>query len=106
MAKLSVSAPRMDCAEVTSVLASCGVLAKVTPNFSTQPVDARAVRAEPGCTVLLTEGAADTKTEVARAWSELQRRFGLTCAHVQTQKFGGCVYDFLRDSHCPQKDVR
>lgn len=82
-ATLSVSGGRLrDCAEVAAAMAELEIACDVTPN-----VTVSGGTAEQGCRVRMDRWE-------PRGWRALQRRFGLSCAHLA---FDGCVHDVTRD---------
>ena len=94
---LSVSGPTLKCAAVARMMAQLGLTGDVTDNLTVMPGGDM----EHGCRIQLTKGT--TKREGAkRLWEELQKKEGLTCAHVVIEeKTAGCVFDVWRPSACP-----
>ena len=94
---LSVSKPGdLDCREVANALWKAGIAADVSENISV-----REGMKEGGCRITIDGGSRRT---VGAAWSALQARFPLGCAHVSVaSSYQGCVKDFLRPSLCPGK---
>ena len=41
------------------------------------------------------------KEGIKKLWDALRKRFDLSCAHIKTHDFSGCIFNYLRPSECP-----
>ncbi len=99
-ATLSVSRSGLRCSDVVRTLQDMGVACDVTSNITLVPDGAGGVRKENGCRIIM--GQVGGKQDVQRAWSALQKKHFLTCAHGKIQgEASGCVFDLLGDTRCP-----
>lgn len=84
------------CQAVAQWLASQGVAADVTSNWSS--IYGGHNEIEEGCRIVM---AADHE-KIQKLWPQLKTNFGLRCAHVKRESFfSGCIYDYLKESECP-----
>jgi len=81
------------CLRVAKSLKDMGISLDVAPNFTV--IDGRL---EYGCKVTFQGTSSDLKN----IWNHLKSKYDYNCAHVRKENnFGGCIYDYMRDSNCP-----
>lgn len=101
---LSISSPTIkNCNEVAQYFLQakipCHVISNVSVVNTNTQKDSYAI--EPGCQIKF--GSHHPYLINSLFWSKLQKRFGLTCAHLHIEgKYKGCIYNYLRQSNCPQ----
>ena len=94
---LSLSGPKLRCAEVIQLMLKMGLTGDVTQNTSVLPGG----ELETGCRVQLTKDSTAANGGQA-IFSELKSRGKVKCAHVEERHHAsGCVFDVWRESACP-----
>lgn len=93
-----VNASRM-CADVVDLLVKLGIQSTVHPTISSVKYD-NSVR-EAGVSVDLYN--VEKSVIVSNLWPLLKDSYSLECAHVLTEGFSGCYFDWIRESSCPFK---
>lgn len=83
------------CKSVAQWLASNGIDADVTPNWSSI---GRNNEIEEGCRIVITSDP----EKIQKLWPPLKTNFELRCAYLtQESFFSGCIYDYFKESACP-----
>lgn len=99
---LSISSPHINsCMDVAEYLKQCNIACHVTPNYTVVPGPvANEYITETGCQIKF--GSHHPCLINSLFWSKMQSQFKLKCAHLEVEgKFRGCIYDYFRNSQCP-----
>ena len=93
-AVLSVSRKHyLDCEKVAEFLSASGFLVDVTQNVTVNP------KKEYGCRIV---SSIKNTNDIENMWSKLKNKYKFICGHLSvSNKYNGCVLDFIEPSKCP-----
>jgi len=96
---LSISSANLKCSEIAMYLKKIKIMGNVTSNKSII-CQGDTCTMEHGCSILLNQ--IDKKSLENQVWKPIKKNNNLTCAHLNIPGlFSGCIYDFIRDTNCP-----
>jgi hypothetical protein len=104
MSALSISSNNIKkCSDVAEHLRTVGVMCKVVDNTSIiYNKVTKKYEKEQGCDILLTEPVI-TQDKIAKVWLPLKDKYELECGYLSILgNYQGCIWDYLRKSHCPR----
>jgi len=92
-AKISISKKNLSCEDVIANLLKANINCSITKNITL--IDGKI---ESGCKITTT---ISSENDVRKVWDISKNQFDLTCAHLETSNYEGCILGFLHKRSCP-----
>lgn len=98
--ELNISSKKIKhCDDIVSLLQKNSIIANVSSNKTIIKKNKKYI-IENGCKITLSTDSPDKLK--ATLWEPLKKEFDLNCGYLKIQgEYSGCVYNFYRDSNCP-----
>lgn len=91
-----------NCSKVVDAMRSLGIAGHVTKNHTVVCDDRKGeCTVEQGCAIQFASRHQQSRESMRNIWTHLVQDLPIECGFIQTERFSGCIYDFLKRTDCP-----